>query len=75
MGRRHGNWVDASLTPDGTRVVAVDFSGRIGVYRASPGLPLAAEVEADTPALAVAATDDRVAAAFVRPPAIRTAVL
>jgi hypothetical protein len=75
VGRRRGNWVDASLTPDGTRVVTVEFSGRIGVYRASPGLPTAAELEADAPALAVAATDDRVAAAFVRPPAIRTAAL
>ena len=75
LARRGGTWVDAALTPDGTRVVAVDFSGRLHVHRVSPDLPVAARVPADAPALTVAATDHRLVAAFTRLPAVRTAPL
>jgi hypothetical protein len=75
LGARTGAWVDAALTPDGTRVVAVDLDGHVRVHRVGPDLPVAGEVPADAPALAVAATDHRLAAAFARVPTVRTTSL
>jgi len=75
LGVRRGTWVDAALTPDGTRLVAVDFAGRVQVHLVDREMTILGEVPADTPALAVAATDDRLVAAFVRVPAIRTVAL
>jgi hypothetical protein len=75
LGHRTGTWVDAALTPDGTRVVAVDFGGHLHVHRVAADLPVAGQVPADTPALTVAATDDRLVAAFSRAPTVRTTTL
>jgi hypothetical protein len=75
LGRCSGTFVDAALTPDGRRVVTVDFSGRMRVHAVAPELPLVTELDSDDPALAVAVTDDRIVAAFAAMPAIRTSSL
>jgi hypothetical protein len=75
LGRCAGLWIDAALTPDGTRVVTADSDGRVHVRHVAAGLPIVAEVSTDAPTLAVAATDARVVATFDRLPAIRTTAL
>jgi hypothetical protein len=75
VGECSGRWIDAALGPDGSRLVAIDFAGRIRVHLVEPELPVAYEIPADTPAQAVAASDDRIAVAFIEPPLVRTAAL
>ena len=61
--RREGAWLDAALSPDGARLVAVDLTG--GLH----GSPVAAP----EPVQAVALGESRIAASFAHPPQVRTA--
>ena len=75
LGRRAGSWMDACLTPEGDRVVAVDLAGSLVRLHVSDHLQTAITEPQATPITAVA-TDGRVLlAAFAQLPALRVRTL
>ncbi len=75
LGSADGAWLDAAITPDGSRVVALDFSDQLHFFDVRPGLPETAVIAAPDPISRVGLSDTKVVASFGVPPAVRVADL
>jgi hypothetical protein len=66
-----GQWLDATLAPDGQSVLSLDFSGNLKVRSVEPGLPVRQEVPTPDRVIGIGVSDDAIVAAFGVPPAVR----